>query len=115
MLDNLRRKVGGMIADPNAPSSMQPPPSIAEGMVIQQQGSSPDYSVSQPFTSERTVFSQSAIPVWLQEQVGHLNFISVVVFFSRVTMMVELDGFELACEWLRWHLPSNFWSERVDW
>jgi hypothetical protein len=71
MLANLRRKVG-ILTDSNASVS---PSSIAGGM---QQGS-PEYGVSQPlttqelgfaYTGERAAFSPSAIPVWLQEQVG---------------------------------------------
>ena len=77
MLANLRRKVG-MITGKNTPVPTMPPPPIAENMIV-----SPTFADlntgQQPFTmeelgfawpSERGIFSPSAIPVWLQEQVS---------------------------------------------
>lgn len=76
MLANLRRKVG-MASGINTPIPTLPPPPFAEGMII-----SPttfvDPTMPAPFTmeelgfvwpSDRGIFSPSAIPVWLQEQV----------------------------------------------
>jgi len=76
MLANLRRKIG--IANTvNPPIPAIPPTSFAESMIV-----SPTYAdpaTPAPFTMEelgfawpgdnRAIFSPSAIPVWLQEQV----------------------------------------------
>lgn len=72
MLANLRRKVG-MATGVNTPVPTLPPPTSAENMII-----SPTFEGPQPFTmeelglawpSERGIFSPTAIPLWLQEQV----------------------------------------------
>lgn len=76
MLANLRRKVG-LATGVNTPVPVMPPPTLAENMIV-----SPTFTHSpndqQPFTmeelgfvwpSDKGIFSPSAIPVWLQEQV----------------------------------------------
>lgn len=75
MLANLRRKVG-MITGMNTPVPTVPLPTTAEDMIV-----SPTFEVGagpQPFTkeelgfawpSEQGIFSPTAIPLWLQEQV----------------------------------------------
>ncbi|KAG5651169.1 hypothetical protein H0H81_009633 [Sphagnurus paluster] len=75
MLANLRRKVG-MVGGMNTPAPTMPPPSFAQEMIV-----SPtfvDPNMPPPFTMEelgfvwpnnQNIFSPSAIPVWLQEQV----------------------------------------------
>lgn len=74
MLANLRRKVG--MGGTSTPAPTMPPPSFAQEMII-----SPtivDPAMPPPFTmeelgfvwpSDRGIFSPSAIPLWLQEQV----------------------------------------------
>lgn len=76
MLANLRRKVG-LRSGINTPIPIVPPPPFAENMVV-----SPtlfhDPAMPPPFTMEelgfawpndRGIFSPTAIPLWLQEQV----------------------------------------------
>ena len=76
MLANLRRKIG-MANTVHPPIPTVPPTSFAESMIV-----SPTYAdpaMPAPFTMEelgfawsgdnRAIFSPSAIPVWLQEQV----------------------------------------------
>jgi hypothetical protein len=77
MLANLRRKIGlTAAAAPAAMPQVMPLPASAEGMVVPATLVEP--GVPQPFTleelgfawpSERGIFSPSAIPLWLQEQV----------------------------------------------
>lgn len=75
MLANLRRKVGIVIGI--TPALTMPPPSFAHEMIV-----SPtafiDPALPPPFTmeelgfvwpSDRGIFSPSAVPVWLREQV----------------------------------------------
>lgn len=77
MLANLRRKVG-MNTGVNTPVPTMPPPTFAEGMIVSPTFVDPGTG-QQPFTmeelgfswpSDRGIFSPSAIPVWLQEQVN---------------------------------------------
>jgi hypothetical protein len=77
MLANLRRKVG-MITGKNTPVPTMPPPPIPDNMVVSATFADPGTG-QQPFTmeelgfawpNERGIFSPSAIPVWLQEQVS---------------------------------------------
>jgi hypothetical protein len=77
MLANLRRKVG-MITGKNTPVPTMPPHPIPENMVVSSTFADPDTGQT-PFTveelgfawpNERGIFSPSAIPVWLQEQVS---------------------------------------------
>jgi len=74
MLANLRRKVG-LRSGVNTP---MPPPPFAENMIISPTFQVQDPAMPAPFTMEelgfvwpndRGIFSPSAIPVWLQEQV----------------------------------------------
>ena len=105
MLANLRRKVG-MITGMNTPVPTMPPPTIAESMIV-----SPTFTDfgngQQPFTmeelgfvwpSDRGIFSPSAIPVWLQEQVS----LSTYVHFHVVTDFrdAELDRPWFARQWI---------------
>jgi hypothetical protein len=105
MLANLRRKVG-MITGMNTPVPTMPPPTIAESMIV-----SPTFADlgngQQPFTmeelgfvwpSDRGIFSPSAIPVWLQEQVS----LSIYVHFHVVTDFrgAELDRPWFARQWI---------------
>jgi hypothetical protein len=105
MLANLRRKVG-MITGKNTPVPTMPPPTIAESMIV-----SPTFadlgSGQQPFTmeelgfvwpSDRGIFSPSAIPVWLQEQVRlctHVHTRPISDFCPA-----EFDGSWFACQWI---------------
>jgi hypothetical protein len=75
MLANLRRKMG-LNSDINTPVPNMPPPSFAEGMLRSPTFNDPD--MPPPFTMEelgfvwsgdRGIFSPSAIPLWLREQV----------------------------------------------
>jgi len=74
MLANLRRKVRGGIT----PAPTMPPPSFAENMVVSPTSTFHDPAMPPPFSMEelgfvwpndRSFFSPSAIPPWLQEQV----------------------------------------------
>lgn len=76
MLANLRRKVG-LVSGMQTPAPMMPPPSFAENMIVPHAYVDPN--LPQPITMEelgfawpanRGIFSPSAIPLWLQEQVG---------------------------------------------
>lgn len=90
MLANLRRKVG-MITGGNTPVPTMPLPTIAESMIV-----SPTFEVGagpQPFTmeelgfawpSDRGIFSPSAIPLWLQEQVC-----VCVMLFKLITYVIN--------------------------
>ncbi|KIJ67756.1 hypothetical protein HYDPIDRAFT_37363 [Hydnomerulius pinastri MD-312] len=75
MLANLRRKVG-MIPGIGAPLQSMPPPPLPEGMVgpyVDNQGVPPPFTMEElgfSWPSDRGIFSPSAIPLWLQEQVG---------------------------------------------
>jgi hypothetical protein len=83
MLANLRRKVG--MTGTNTPAPTLPPPSFAQDMII-----SPtivDPTMPPPFTMEelgfvwprdRGIFSPSAIPLWLQEQVCDFSLVMSV-------------------------------------
>jgi hypothetical protein len=77
MLANLRRKVGMLTGKDTPVPPNIPPPTIAESMIVSPTFADP--SMGPPFTmeelgfvwpSERGIFSPSAIPVWLQEQVN---------------------------------------------
>lgn len=74
MLANLRRKVG-IASGINTPAPMPPPSFVADGMIVSPTFADP--AMPPPFTmeelgfvwpSDRSIFSPSAIPVWLQEQ-----------------------------------------------
>lgn len=97
MLANLRRKVG-LGSGINTPvPTMPPPPLLADGRLIV----SPtfiDPTMPPPFTmeelgfqwpSDRGIFSPSAIPVWLQEQV---RFSSFFLFFFLIPMLMYLQS-----------------------
>jgi len=79
MLANLRRKVG-LASGISTPVPMNPPPSFAENMIVSPTFQDP--AMPPPFTMEelgfvwpndRSIFSPSAIPIWLQEQVCRLD------------------------------------------
>ena len=72
MLANLRRKVGTP-----TPAPTIPPPSFVQEMIVSPTFVDPEMSA--PFTmeelgfcwpSDQGIFSPSAVPVWLREQVG---------------------------------------------
>jgi hypothetical protein len=78
MLANLRRKVG-IATGIQTPALTIPPPAFAQDMIV-----SPtfvDPTMPAPFTmeelgfvwpSDRGIFSPSAVPMWLREQVSFL-------------------------------------------
>lgn len=95
MLANLRRKVG--MGGSSTPAPTMPPPSFAQEMII-----SPtivDPGMPPPFTmeelgfvwpSDRGIFSPSAIPVWLREQVWLFSVELIVRLMFRLQSLADL-------------------------
>jgi hypothetical protein len=118
MLANLRRKVG-MITEKNTPVPTMPPPPIPENMVVSSTFGDPDTGQS-PFTmeelgfawpNERGIFSPSAIPVWLQEQVSIFINLHLRLNTEFWFIWIELDRPRFARQWFRRDIPKNEWGK----
>ena len=98
MLANLRRKVG-LASGISTPVPTNPPPSFAENMILSPTFQDP--AMPQPFTmgelgfiwpNDRSIFSPSAIPIWLQEQVCRFD---IIMKFKMITGLCQLRVFTL--------------------
>lgn len=119
MLANLRRKVG-VVTRVATPALAVPPPFFVQEMIV-----SPtfvDPKMPAPFTMEELgfcwpndqgIFSPSAIPVWLREQVG-LYFFIIHVLDSESLALTELGGPWSAYQWGGRYPRPDEWSRRLD-